>query len=185
MAEIDHFEILKRAKALFVLNKKEKDTKKNLQEVRLEWGEFNSIKKSLPSPEKNSLKSEEAQLIQKIEGHISQSQTLAEAFGNRALLVDLAETVGLISAYKGASTQQMRTFLDAVKEPQYSRDPVLLKPHLAYALSRGKEQLEPFAAILFACLDKFDAGGDDADLESLRKFTEAIYAYYYRYKGGK
>jgi CRISPR type III-A-associated protein Csm2 len=195
--EIQSEDALLAAKALYALKKAnvfrhdflKADNRNVLQAaatVRLEFEDVSGfVNRDFPDKSRDiNTREREDQLIGDIVDRIQRTERLSQTFASNADLVNFAEALGLVCANREASKQQMRTLLDALKEPRYKNDvraTVLLKPHLAYAAARG-DALKPYADVMEECLDKFShTEADKTDFEVLETFAQAVYAYYYGY----
>ena len=109
-------------------------------------------------------------------------------------LVSFADNLGEFLANRARlKTSQIRKFLDAVNSIKsrgrakrgeasfFQRETLLLKPKLAYAAGRQKNEVKPLMEVLDPCMDKVK---DEEDFLNFSRFVEAIVAYH-RFYGGK
>lgn len=131
-------------------------------------------------------------VAEQIAREVSQLEALSVMSTER--LVDMASQMGDFLANRiRLKTSQIRKFLDAVNEikskgvqkhkddPFFRSECMLLKPKLAYAAGRQREQVEPLMSVLAPCIDKVH---DKEDFTRFYRFVEAIIAYH-RFHGGR
>ncbi len=125
--------------------------------------------------------------VESIVGRIKNMDSLAEWMAEDLVRDSKTVAQNLTKMSESDLNTQVRKFLDAVrkieivvkktkeKEERFDREQViLLKPRIAYAVSRKKDLL-PFFQVLDTAIDKVK---DSKDFEKLVAFVESVIAYH-------